>query len=225
MVGEPADAIDLVLDFDVAHVVAEGAFELEAAAGTAAIIEDEDEEALLGEVLGAEGDSLAPAFVDALGVGAAVDRDDGGIGAITEGGGGAVEGAVKFDAITGVEGDDVRDGEVELGDAFVFVFVDGSNGRAVAEVAEGDGKRPLAIVPNIDKALIVQVKNDVVQPFFESDFSRVATSEGNDVEVAFEGGFFGAEEVDKLVLLVNGGDLFHHPIPRGKLANSSAIFF
>ena len=73
------DAGNLVLDLYRAGAVGEGGFEGEAAVGAAAVIELEDDEAFLGEVLGAEVDGERPLVCDALDVGSAVDRDDRGV--------------------------------------------------------------------------------------------------------------------------------------------------
>jgi hypothetical protein len=92
---EPAHAVDLVLDLEVAEVMTNRALEGEAAAGGAAVVELEDEVALRGEGLGAHVDGSAPLAGDALGVGAAVDGDEGGVGPGAGAGGGAIEGAVQ----------------------------------------------------------------------------------------------------------------------------------
>src|SRR6185312_1976450 len=220
--GEILDAGDLVIHLHRAHAVRESGFEGEAAVEPTAIVELEDDEALLREVLRSQIHGQAPIVGDALDVRATVDRNDHRVASSRLEGRWPVDCAVQRRAVGCGERHEVGRTQAEsLGGG--FRLLEERCPLAASDSAQRYARALFDGAVAIEKLVAALRDNDSVDAVAVGELRDIAAIQRDNVQVALEDRRPGRGEVHEAAGFVHRVDAHDHPIAGRELTQFVAV--
>ena len=223
VIDEPSNAVHLVADFDVAHVVLDDTLELQAPAGAAPVVEAEHEIAKRAQVLRAHRTGHGPVVVHDLGVGTAVRIDDRWVGAVAELRRGPVQRTVQGFAVARLYADEFRWGESELVYPGIVCRVDGVECRAVLQRSKRYRRWRVRAAERVNESIGGVIEGHDVGAGILGQASNQAAYQWDAVQMALGWPVLRAREVHEPGVLVDSCEGVDGPVAFGKLTHEVAI--